>query len=80
MKIYGYLDLKIIMKELKKSCERMHIPIIPEDYFFDGLKKLISLEKDWVSNEPGSSLYIRPFVFSSSEDACCKSIKTVINF
>jgi len=44
----------------------MHIPIIPEDYFFEGLNKLISLERDWVSNKPGSSLYIRPFVFSSS--------------
>ena len=54
-------------ERIKKSCERMHIPILPEDYFFQGLNKLISLERDWVSNEPGSSIYIRPFVFSSSE-------------
>ena len=54
-------------ERIKKSCERMHIPILPEDYFFEGLNKLISIEKGWISNEPGSSIYIRPFVFSSSE-------------
>ena len=50
-------------ERIKKSCERMHIPILPEDYFFQGLNKLISLERDWVSNEPGSSIYIRPLFF-----------------
>jgi branched-chain amino acid aminotransferase len=54
-------------ERIKKSCERMHIPIIPEDYFFDGLKKLISLEKTGFLMSQGSSLYIRPFVFSSSK-------------
>ena len=53
-------------ERLKKSCERMHIPVIPENYFFEGLNKLISIEKEWVSDKPGSSIYIRPFVFSSS--------------
>ncbi|CAI8401860.1 MAG: Branched-chain-amino-acid aminotransferase 2 [Flavobacteriales bacterium] len=53
-------------ERLKKSSERMHIPVFPEEYFFNGLNELIKLEKDWISNKPGSSLYIRPFVFSSS--------------
>ena len=26
-------------ERLKKSCERMHIPVIPESYFFEGLNK-----------------------------------------
>tara|TARA_B100001057_G_scaffold146988_2_gene146929 strand:+ start:19023 stop:20072 length:1050 start_codon:yes stop_codon:yes gene_type:complete len=51
---------------LKKSCIRMHIPILPKDFFYDGLNGLMNIERDWVSNKPGSSLYIRPFVFSSS--------------
>ena len=53
-------------ERLKKSCVRMEIPVLPEQYFFEGLNKLITLERDWVSSKPGSSLYIRPFVFSSS--------------
>ena len=53
-------------ERLKKSCIRMHIPVLPEEYFFEGLNKLVSIDKDWVPKELGSSMYIRPFVFSSS--------------
>ena len=52
---------------LEKSCIRMNIPVLPKKYFFDGLNNMMKVEKDWVSNEQGSSLYIRPFIFSSSE-------------
>ena len=53
-------------ERLKKSCVRMEIPVLPSEYFFKGLEKLVSLENKWISNKPGSSLYIRQFVFSSS--------------
>ncbi|MBT6729644.1 MAG: branched chain amino acid aminotransferase, partial [Cryomorphaceae bacterium] len=53
-------------ERLKKSCVRMKIPVLPSEYFFNGLEKLIFLENKWISNKPGASLYIRPFVFSSS--------------
>ena len=66
-------------ERLKKSCERMHIPVIPENYFFEGLNKLISIEKEWVSDKPGSSIYIRPFVFSSSPMLAASPLKH-INF
>jgi branched-chain amino acid aminotransferase len=52
---------------LKESCVRMNIPVLPEEYFFEGLQKLILIEKEWISNQPGASLYIRPFVFSTSK-------------
>ena len=45
----------------------MNIPVLPKKYFFDGLNNIMKIEKNWISNEQGSSLYIRPFVFSSSE-------------
>ena len=48
-----------------KSCERMKIPEIPEEYFINGLKKLVSLDSNWVKSGQGNSLYIRPFVFAS---------------
>ena len=51
---------------LEKSCIRMDIPVLPKKYFFDGLNNIMKIEKEWVSNEQGSSLYIRPFIFSSS--------------
>ena len=52
-------------KRLNKSCERMKIPLVPEEYFMKGLKKLISIDSDWVKPGQGNSLYIRPFVFAS---------------
>ena len=48
-----------------KSCERMKIPEISEEYFMNGLKKLVSLDSNWVKPGQGNSLYIRPFVFAS---------------
>ncbi|TAI49448.1 branched-chain amino acid aminotransferase [Flagellimonas allohymeniacidonis] len=52
-------------KRLNKSAERLTIPELPESYFMDGLMALLQLEKDWVPKNPGSSLYIRPFMFAS---------------
>ena len=52
-------------KRLNKSAERLAIPTLPESYFMDGLTALLQLEKNWVPKTPGSSLYIRPFMFAS---------------
>lgn len=43
----------------------MAIPEIPQEYFMEGLTALLELEKDWIPTQPGSSLYIRPFMFAS---------------
>lgn len=50
---------------LNRSAHRMAIPELPQEHFMDGLTTLLELEKDWVPNNPGSSLYIRPFMFAS---------------
>ena len=50
---------------VNKSCERMMIPGFPEDYFMKGLKKLISIDSEWVKPGDGNSLYLRPFIFAS---------------
>ena len=72
MKAYKDVNGKVWMfrpKEnwlrLNKSCERMMIPGFPEDYFMKGLKKLISIDSEWVKPGDGNSLYLRPFIFAS---------------
>jgi len=50
---------------LNKSAQRMAIPEIPKEYFMYGLTTLLELEKDWIPQKAGSSLYIRPFMFAS---------------
>ncbi|PCJ98483.1 MAG: branched chain amino acid aminotransferase [Flavobacteriaceae bacterium] len=54
-------------KRLNVSAKRMAIPELPEDYFMEGLKTLLQLEKKWIPQSKGSSLYIRPFIFASGE-------------
>lgn len=52
-------------KRLNISCKRLAIPELPEDYFMEGLKALLKVDSNWIPTTPGSSLYIRPFVFAS---------------
>ena len=44
------------------SAARMEMPSVPEWIFMEGMKQLVSLERDWIPNKPDSSLYIRPFM------------------
>jgi branched-chain amino acid aminotransferase len=52
-------------KRLNRSANRMCMPILPEEVFLDALQALIYLDRDWIPNIAGSSLYIRPFMFAT---------------
>jgi branched-chain amino acid aminotransferase len=52
---------------LNVSGERMCMPYIPEELFMESLSTLIDLDREWIPKEDGSSLYIRPFMFSADE-------------
>lgn len=74
MKAYKDEDEKVWLfrplenfKRLNKSAKRLAIPELPEAHFMDGLTALVQLESDWIPKNPGSSLYIRPFVFASGK-------------
>jgi branched-chain amino acid aminotransferase len=54
-------------KRFNLSAIRMGMPEVPEQIFMDGMKQLISLDKDWVPSSEGCSLYIRPFMFGTDE-------------
>lgn len=53
------------MKRLNRSNHRLCIPEIDEKFALKALKKLISIDKDWIPNKEGTSLYIRPFIFAT---------------
>ena len=55
------------LKRLNISAKRMLIPEVPEDLFMNGLTELIKVDSDWVPRGENQSLYLRPFLFSSSE-------------
>lgn len=50
---------------INKSAKRLAIPEFPEEYFFEGMKTLLNMEKDWIKPGLGNSLYIRPFVIAT---------------
>jgi branched-chain amino acid aminotransferase len=51
-------------KRLNESATRMCMPTLPENIFIEALRQLLALDKGWVPQEKGSSLYIRPFMFA----------------
>jgi len=52
---------------LNISGERICMPHVPEELFMEGLSTLVALDQNWVPKDEGSSLYIRPFLFSADE-------------
>lgn len=55
------------LKRLNISAERMCMPTVPDEIFMEGLSTLLDLDRKWVPTVPGSSLYLRPFLFSADE-------------
>jgi branched-chain amino acid aminotransferase len=55
------------LKRLNTSAERMCMPALPEEIFMEGLKTLVTIDKDWIPTTPGSALYIRPFMFATDD-------------
>lgn len=49
------------------SAERMNMPTVPEELFMEGMRQLISLDRNWIPSKDDHSLYIRPFMFASDE-------------
>lgn len=52
-------------KRINDSLARLEMPKIDEDVLLEGLKQLVDVERDWVPEGEGQSLYIRPFVFAT---------------
>ena len=47
------------------SNDRLCIPQIPEEDFVQAVKAVVDVDRDWVPEEAGTSLYIRPFVIAT---------------
>ena len=52
-------------KRANQSNARLCIPEIPEDMFVEAVKAVVDVDRDWVPSDPGTSLYIRPFVIAT---------------
>ena len=54
------------LDRINKSSVRLAIPEFPKELFFEGLESLLKIDKEWIKAGLGNSLYIRPFVISTS--------------
>ena len=52
-------------KRLNRSANRMCMQEVPKEFFLEGIKELVRLDKEWIPQGKGQSLYIRPFLIAS---------------
>ena len=55
------------IRRMNNSAERMCLPQIPEDMALEALTEFVRMEQDWTPGAPGTSLYLRPFMFGNDE-------------
>ncbi len=55
------------IRRLNNSAERLCLPQIPEEDAFAALTAFVECEQDWTPSAPGTSLYLRPFLFGNDE-------------
>ena len=55
------------IRRMNNSAERLCLPQIPEDDALEILTTFVRTEQDWTPSAPGTSLYLRPFLFGNDE-------------
>ena len=71
LKAYRSKDGRILLfrpdmnaKRTTVTNERLCIPHLDEEIMLEAIKALVDVERDWVPDKPGTSLYIRPFIIA----------------
>jgi len=57
--------LKKHHERIQRTLDRMCMPSIPEDLFYQCIQSVIEVDKKWVPSGDGEALYIRPLVFAT---------------
>jgi len=72
LKAYKTEDGRILLFRPRKNMERINIsnervciPKIDVDFAVEACKTLVSVDRDWIPEAEGTSLYIRPFIIST---------------
>ncbi len=54
-------------RRMMESAERLCLPELPEEDFLQILKAFVEVEAEWTPHSPGTSLYLRPFLYGNDE-------------
>ena len=52
-------------RRFRDSAERMAMAPLPENLFIESIRHLVEIDRDWIPDVPGGSLYLRPFMIAS---------------
>lgn len=81
MKAYRWADGSIHLfrpmenaKRINISAERLSLPEIPNDIFIEAVRETVKIDSSWVPHSFGTSLYIRPFMFSTDPELALHGI------
>ena len=61
---------------MNRTCQRMAMPEIPASIFVDGTMALVAVDRDWIPESDGCSLYVRPVMFATGETLGVKPSET----
>lgn len=53
-------------RRFRASARRLAMPELPEEDFLTSLRELVAVDERWVPTKEGESLYLRPFMISTS--------------
>ncbi len=66
------------IRRMNDSADRLCLPSIPEDMAFEALKAFVNMEQDWTPAAPGTSLYLRPYMFGNDETLGVHTVHHVV--
>ena len=52
-------------RRFRASAERMAMAPLPDALFLESVRQLVSIDRDWIPDIPGGSLYLRPFMIAN---------------
>lgn len=68
------------IKRFNRSAKRMCMPEVDIPLFMEGLKKLLLVEQDWIPENQGTSIYIRPAMLATEPHLGVRPSKEYIAF
>ena len=66
------------MERLNNSNDRLCIPRVDVEDCVQAIRELVQVDADWIPTEPGTSLYIRPFIIATDPYVGVRSSKTYL--
>ncbi len=66
------------IRRMNNSAERIRLPQFDEELGMKILETFVKVEEDWVPSDPGTSLYLRPFLFGNDETLGVHSINNAM--